>query len=138
MGSWGGAVSYERGTPEEFRVYAHGVISRNDKHHRNAVKANSGHDFLTFQVKVPYTSHFFPSSLSGGMGKHVSALDNRGLDTPSKHLANGLHASMKRELIQNLFGNKVYYTNSLILLVNNMLCSKLPCQKDFNLINIFI
>jgi len=32
-----------------------------------------------------------------------------------------------------LFGNEVYYTNSLLLLVQNMLCSKLHYQKDFNL-----
>ena len=34
----------------------------------------------------------------------------------------------------NLFGNEVYYTNSLTLLVKNMLCSKVRCQKAFNLI----
>ena len=41
---------------------------------------------------------------------------------------------MKRELYQNLSGNEVYYTNSSILLVKNMLCSKLHCQKGFDLI----
>jgi hypothetical protein len=30
---------------------------------------------------------------------------------------------MERELNQNLSGNEVYHTNSLILLVKNMLCS---------------
>ena len=30
-----------------------------------------------------------------------------------------------------LSGNEVYYTKSLILLVTNMLCSKLHCQKVF-------
>jgi len=40
---------------------------------------------------------------------------------------------MKRELNLNLSGNEVYYTNSLILLVKNMLCSKLHYQKGFNL-----
>ena len=32
-----------------------------------------------------------------------------------------------------LFGSEVYHTNSLILLVKNMLCSKLHCQKGYNL-----
>ena len=41
---------------------------------------------------------------------------------------------MKRELNQKLSGNEGYDANSLILLVKNMLCSKLHCQKDFNLI----
>ena len=31
-----------------------------------------------------------------------------------------------------LSGNEVRYTNSLILLAENMLCSKLHCQKDLN------
>jgi hypothetical protein len=39
---------------------------------------------------------------------------------------------MKRELNWNLSGNEVHYTNSSILLVKNMLCSKFYCQKDFN------
>ena len=39
---------------------------------------------------------------------------------------------MKRELDHNLFGNEVYRTNSLILLVKNMLCNKLHCQKGSN------
>ena len=41
---------------------------------------------------------------------------------------------MKNESNQNLSGNEVYHTNSLILLVQNMLCSKLHCQKGCNLI----
>jgi hypothetical protein len=41
---------------------------------------------------------------------------------------------MKRELNQKLSGNEVDYTKSLISLVENMLCSKLQCQKGFNLI----
>jgi len=41
---------------------------------------------------------------------------------------------LKRGLKENLSGNEVYYTNSSISLVNNMLCSKLPCQKGFNLL----
>ena len=36
---------------------------------------------------------------------------------------------MRRKLNLNLSGDEVYYTNSLILLVKNMLCSKLDCQK---------
>ena len=40
---------------------------------------------------------------------------------------------MKRESNQNLSGNEVYNTNSSMLL-KNMLCSKLDCQKVFNLI----
>ena len=34
----------------------------------------------------------------------------------------------------NLSGNEVDFTNSEILLVKSMLCSKLHCQKGFNLI----
>ena len=34
---------------------------------------------------------------------------------------------MKSKFNKNLFGNEVYFTNSLILLVENMLCSKLHC-----------
>ena len=41
---------------------------------------------------------------------------------------------MKREVNQNVSGDEVYYTNSLISLVKNMLCSRLHCQKGFNLI----
>ena len=41
---------------------------------------------------------------------------------------------MKRELDQNLSGNEVYCTNSLISLVKNMLCGKLHCKKGLNLI----
>ena len=41
---------------------------------------------------------------------------------------------MKRELNWNLFGNDIYYTNSVILLVNNMLSSQLDCQECFNLV----
>ena len=39
---------------------------------------------------------------------------------------------IKRELNQNLSGDEVYYANSLILLVINMLCSKLHYQEGFN------
>ena len=41
---------------------------------------------------------------------------------------------LERESNQKLSGNEVYYTNSLILLVENVLCSKLHCQKGLNLI----
>ena len=41
---------------------------------------------------------------------------------------------MKRKSNKNLPGNEVYYTNSLVLLVKNMLCSKLHYQKYFELI----
>jgi len=39
---------------------------------------------------------------------------------------------IKRESTETLSGNDVYHTNSLILLVKKMLCSKLYCQKGFN------
>ena len=38
----------------------------------------------------------------------------------------------KGELNQSLSGSEVYFTHSVILLVKNLLCSKLHCQKDFN------
>jgi hypothetical protein len=41
---------------------------------------------------------------------------------------------MKRELNQNLSGNEVYYTNSLISIVKNMLSNKLHRQKGSNVI----
>jgi hypothetical protein len=41
---------------------------------------------------------------------------------------------MNSELNQTLSGNEVCSTNSLILLVKNMLYSNLHCQKGFNLI----
>ena len=41
---------------------------------------------------------------------------------------------MKRELNGSVSGNEVYHSISLKLLVNNMLCRKLYCQKGFNLI----
>ena len=44
-----------------------------------------------------------------------------------------IKSDMNRELSQNLSGDEVYHMNSLILLVENMLCSKLDFQKDFNL-----
>jgi len=34
----------------------------------------------------------------------------------------------------NFRGNEVYHTNSLVLLVKDILCSKLHCQKGFYLI----
>jgi hypothetical protein len=40
---------------------------------------------------------------------------------------------MKREADLNLSGNEVYYRDGLILLVKNMLCSKLYGQRGFNL-----
>ena len=40
----------------------------------------------------------------------------------------------KRKLNQNLAGNEFYNTDLLILLVKNMLCSKLHRQKGFDLI----
>ena len=42
---------------------------------------------------------------------------------------------MKRESNQNLSGNEVYYTNSLILLVKHMLCSILDYSKGFDFIS---
>ena len=36
---------------------------------------------------------------------------------------------MKREFNQNLSKNEVDNTNSVVLLIKNMLCSKLHCQK---------
>ena len=39
----------------------------------------------------------------------------------------------ERRIELNLSGNEVYYANSPILLAKNMLCSKLHCQKGFNL-----
>ena len=41
---------------------------------------------------------------------------------------------MKRELNSNLSSDEVCYTNYLFLLVKNMLCSKIHCQKDFDMI----
>ena len=41
---------------------------------------------------------------------------------------------MKRGSNENLSGDEVYYTISLILLVKNMPCSKPRCQKGFDLI----
>ena len=45
----------------------------------------------------------------------------------------GCRCCMQRELNSNLSGSKVYYTNSLILLVNEILGSKVHYQKGFNL-----
>ena len=41
---------------------------------------------------------------------------------------------IERELNSNLSGNEDHYTDTLILLVNNMLCSKLHCQTGFSFI----
>ena len=41
----------------------------------------------------------------------------------------------EKEITLNLFSNEVYNTNSPILLVQNMLCSELHCQKSLNLIS---
>ena len=41
---------------------------------------------------------------------------------------------MKAELNENLSGIEVYYANSLMLLVKNMLCNKRHCQKGFSAI----
>jgi hypothetical protein len=45
-----------------------------------------------------------------------------------------MRSFIKRELNQNLSGNEVHYTNSLISQVKNMLCSKLHCQKELDLV----
>jgi hypothetical protein len=42
---------------------------------------------------------------------------------------------LRRELNYNLSGKEVYYTNSLILPLKNMLCSKLHCPKLFKKIS---
>ena len=44
-----------------------------------------------------------------------------------------LISNMKRELNSNVSSIEISYMNYLILLVKNMLCSKLHFQKDFNL-----
>ena len=41
---------------------------------------------------------------------------------------------LKRDLVRNLSGNDVYRTNSLIILVKNMLCSRLHRQTGVILI----
>jgi len=46
----------------------------------------------------------------------------------------GKKYDMKGGLNQNISGSAVYHTNSLILLVRNMLCSKLHFQQGFDLI----
>ena len=74
-----------------------------------------------FGFRVPGSQHLasgFMSSISG-FGFQISGVG-------------GFH--MKRESNQNVSGSDVYYKNSLILLVENMLCSKLLCQKGFNVI----
>ena len=74
-----------------------------------------------FGFRVPgsqYLASGFMSSISG-FGFQISGVG-------------GFH--MKRESNQNVSGSDVYYKNSLILLVENMLCSKLLCQKVFNVI----
>ena len=43
-----------------------------------------------------------------------------------------LQCYKNRELIQNLSGKEVYYTNYSILLVKNMPCSKIDCQRVFD------
>ena len=44
-----------------------------------------------------------------------------------------LRSSIKRRFKGNLSGNEVHYKNSLTILAENMLCSKLHCQKGFEL-----
>ena len=50
---------------------------------------------------------------------------------PGTPLADGEYY-MKRELNQNLSSNEVHFTNYLISLVENMLCSKIHCHKYFD------
>ena len=47
---------------------------------------------------------------------------------------NQVGSYMKRKLNRNLSGNEISYANSLILLVKNVLCSKVHCQQRFNFI----
>jgi hypothetical protein len=49
-------------------------------------------------------------------------------------ILSGSEFHMRRELSSNLSGNEVCQTNSLILLVKNMLCSKLHSLKGFDTI----
>jgi len=76
------------------------------------------------------------SQSKGGTSVNLSNSGKRAGGRLRRHVTR-LHASpqsyMKRDLNQNFSGNEVYYTNSLILLVKNMLFSKLHCQKGFNL-----
>jgi hypothetical protein len=44
----------------------------------------------------------------------------------------GQDTCMKRGLNQNLSVNEVHYTNLEMLLLQDMLCSRLHCQKGFN------
>ena len=52
----------------------------------------------------------------------------------NRHSTTLSQSSMKRELYENSPGNQVDHTNSFILQVENMPCTKLHCQKGFNLI----
>jgi hypothetical protein len=44
----------------------------------------------------------------------------------------GLQFHRKRISNSQFSGNEVYCTNSLLLLIKIMLCSKLHCQRDLN------
>jgi len=65
------------------------------------------------------------------LGLDVGArLDERGDDAVSVVV---LHAHMKMDLNRNLSGNEVYTTACSFLVIMKNLCSKLHCQKAFNL-----
>ena len=59
-----------------------------------------------------------------GLSTRCCALHRASARLSSSHI--------KRELDCNLSGNEFEYTNDSILLVKNMLCSKLHCQEGFN------
>ena len=75
----------------------------------------------------------WPMSNKHDTDKIVQALAFRG--TPFEHLrvfplrSEAGSSYRKRELNLNLSGKEIYYMNDSILLVKNMLCSKLHCQK---------
>ena len=65
----------------------------------------------------------------------VGSLRRQGGGMPPSRPPHCGHGSyMNRDLNSNLSCDKVYYTNTAMLLVKHMLCSKLYYQRTFNLI----
>jgi len=79
-------------------------------------------------VHRPVANHasLLSNSVSLDLGKAVWRARAR-----FRYRVNGFYT--KRVSIPKTSGNEGYYTNSLILLIMMMLCSKLPCQKFFKM-----
>ena len=117
---------------------AHGLLYHSPLDSR-LIKKKKGHSFAPSRVAhKTQTRNPEPDTRNWVCAGTGITLSENGFPPPqvdprsTQRYSKGLR--MKRELDSKLSSNEFSYTNSLLLLVKNMLCSKLDRQKGFNLI----